>query len=339
MAGWEVAVTRAAERGEQLARQLLAFGRKQRFEIRVMNPNDLLGELEVVLRRTIGEDIRLETHLDSSWAVKTDRAQFEQVVLNLAVNARDAMPRGGTLWIETSNVVYEGGEVPCGFGMHRRAESMEIGAYVRLTVRDKGVGMSEDTLSHVFEPFYTTKDRSKGSGLGLPAVYGVVQQCGGSVVVESTEGDGTCVCVLIPGFDEAPERIETVPESRETSGRGTILVVEDDEDVLQLTTIILRDGGYTVLPATRGQAALDEYSGRPVDLILTDVIMPEMAGPDFAREWNERNRATNVVYVSGYIDKSLGNYSIPQNDILTKPFTPVELLRRVSQGLESRTRT
>ena len=249
------------------------------------------------------------------------------------------MSKGGTLNIETSNFVHEGGEPSCGLGGNRRTEPVENGNYVRLLVQDSGIGMSEETMTHIFEPFYTTKDRGKGSGLGLPAVYGVIQQCGGSVIVESKDGEGSCFSVLIPGIEAPPKQIETPPESVETSPQGTVLVVEDDEELLGLASTILENEGYTVFSAASGQVALDEYSGRTVDLILSDVIMPEMAGPDFVNEWQKENAATPVLYMSGYIDESLEHYSIPESDIVTKPFTPVELLEQVSQALGRGTRT
>ena len=311
------AVERAVGRGTALTRQLLAFSRKQHVETRVLDINPLLGEVLWVLRRTIGEDLTLNSNLKSSWHVKADPAQLEQVILNLATNARDAMPDGGKLSIETSDVVLEGEETT-GAGDRNSyfPESIPSGSYVQLKVTDTGMGMDRDTVMHVFEPFYTTKERGEGTGLGLPAVYGIVAQAGGSVSVESEVGQGSSFYVYLPKTEEVVKPIEKVVQKGTLDvGQGSILLIEDDEEILDLALLVLEKGGYTVLSAAKPQDALDHYSGESIDLILTDVVMPGMSGPNFVGEWEKQNPATKVLYMSGYIDESLGHHSIPERVI------------------------
>ena len=331
------AMARAVERGTLLTRQLLAFSRKQRLEVRVVNLNDLLGDILWVLGRTVGDDVILSSVLKSTWQIKADPAQLEQVIVNLATNARDAMPNGGELSIETSDVVYEGNETLGIQYRHRyRPDDMPWGSYVQLKVTDTGVGMDRDTLTHVFEPFFTTKDRGKGTGLGLPSVYGVISQAGGSVCVESKVGRGSSFYAYFPRTEEAAAGHAKVTRQESTAlGRGTVLLVDDDEAVLALAEEILKKGGYTVLSAAKPQYAIDHYSEESIDLILTDVVMPEMSGPDFVTAWATRNSATSVLYMSGYVDESLQHHSIPEENFISKPFSPAELLQRVTQSVGS----
>ena len=329
------AIKRAVGRGTTLTRQLLAFSRTQRVEMQVLDPNDLLRELLVILKRTLGETIIVHTQLESSGLIEADPAQLEQVIVNLATNARDAMPDGGELFIETADVTSETEERSEEENPHwYLRESISPGSYVRLKVSDTGVGMDRNTMIRSFEPFYTTKERGKGTGLGLAAVYGIVAQAGGSVCVESEVGQGSSFYVYFPKTEEVVKPIEKVVQQETLDvGRRNILLVEDDEDILDLAVLVLKKGGYTVLSASKPQDALDHYSGESIDLILTDVVMPGMSGPKFVREWEKQNPSTKVLYMSGYIDESLGHHSIPKSDILTKPFDPPELLRRVSQRL------
>ena len=325
-------VERAVERGATLTGQLLAFSRKQRAELRVMDLNDLLREVLSMLGRTIREDISLRTSLKSSWCVKADPAQLEQVILNLVTNARDAMPHGGKLSIETSDVVREGEETSGERdGNWYSPERIPPGSYVQLKVTDTGVGLNRDALAQAFEPFYTTKERGKGTGLGLPAVYGVVAQAGGSVSVESEVNHGSSFYVYLPRVAGVVENPEIVQKETPGLSRGTILLVEDDAEILDLATLILKKGGYTVLSAAKPRDALDHYSGESIDLIVTDVVMPEMSGPSFAKEWEKQDPTIKVLYMSGYIDESVGHLSIPEGDIITKPFSPPKLLQAVAR--------
>ena len=325
------AILGAADRGSSLTRQLLAFSRKQRHEDRISDLNVLLSDLESVLRRTILESIDLDFDLQSSWYVRIDPAQFEQVVLNLATNARDAMPMGGALTIHTSDATYE---TPSTFddGKHKFLPvTIAPGSYVQLTVTDTGSGMNRETMTHIFEPFFTTKERGKGTGLGLAAAYGIVKQTGGWIGVESEAGKGSRFYVLLPRVEGAPEQAEVASEEIRITGNGTVLVVEDDAGVLKLVSAMLKKGGYTVLYASTPQKALDEYSETSlVDLILTDVIMPGMSGPDFVKQWQKRRPQTEVLFMSGHIDDSLEHHAISESDLITKPFSSEELLRRVA---------
>ena len=264
------AILTAADRGSTLTRQLLAFSRKQRHEDRISDVNVLLSDLRSVLERTILESIDLDFDLQSQWSVRIDPAQFEQVVLNLATNARDAMPLGGALTIRTSDVTYDN-ERTFDDGRNKFLPvNITPGAYVQLTATDTGAGMDRNTMTHIFEPFYTTKERGKGTGLGLAAAYGIVKQTGGWIGVESEVGKGSRFYVLLPKVEGKPEATEVVSEEIKIAGKGTILVVEDDAAVLKLVSSMLKRRGYTVLDTLTPQKALDEYLDISVDLILTD---------------------------------------------------------------------
>jgi two-component system cell cycle sensor histidine kinase/response regulator CckA len=331
------AVLRAAQSGSVLTRQLLAFSRKQRHEDRVVNLNDSLSDLKRVLRQTLREDIRLVIELQSSWNVKVDPAQLEQIILNLTMNAQDAMPNGGLLTINTSDFTYSDDAVGTKDPFVSTTDVMTPGPYVRLTFADTGVGMDVDTMAHVFEPFYTTKERGKGTGLGLSAAYGIVTQAGGSILIESEVDQGSCFSVLLPRTDEVPEETEPTFEISSTSGKGSVLLVEDDADVRSLASEILEQAGYTVLAAPTGVEALDKHGTARVDLILTDVIMPEMSGPEFVEKWKVGHPNAAVLYMSGYVDESLARYDISENEFIAKPFKPRDLLQRVASRLEEET--
>ena len=327
------AILTAADRGSTLTRQLLAFSRKQRHEDRISDVNVLLSDLRSVLERTILESIDLDFDLQSQWSVRIDPAQFEQVVLNLATNARDAMPLGGALTIRTSDVTYDN-ERTFDDGRNKFLPvNITPGAYVQLTATDTGAGMDRNTMTHIFEPFYTTKERGKGTGLGLAAAYGIVKQTGGWIGVESEVGKGSRFYVLLPKVEGKPEATEVVSEEIKIAGKGTILVVEDDAAVLKLVSSMLKRRGYTVLDTLTPQKALDEYLDISVDLILTDVIMPSMSGPDFVKRWQQRRPNTQVLFMSGHIDDSLEHHDIPERDLITKPFSSEELLRRVADAV------
>jgi two-component system cell cycle sensor histidine kinase/response regulator CckA len=327
-------IKRAGERAGRLTKQLLAFGRKQALMAQVLDLNDVLSELQKMLGRVIGEDV----HLDIVTAapldrVKVDPGQIEQVIVNLAVNARDAMPRGGTLRIATANVVLDRA-----FTAHH--PGMTPGRYVALTVRDTGCGMSADVLGHVFEPFYTTKPVGKGTGLGLATVYGIVKQSGGQITIESTPGKGTTVTVYLQSVADAPSARRADDATASCRGTETILLVEDEAGVRHLMQRTLERAGYTVLKApTAGDAlALAEDRSRRIDLLLSDVIMPDLSGPDVAQRVVRLHPTIKVLYVSGFTNQiALDSGTLSRRAaFLAKPFTPQTLVMRVRECLDTR---
>ncbi len=327
------AVRKASERAAGLVRQLLAFSRKQLLEPRLLKVNELVTNLQSMLRRTIGEDIDFQTRLtDGSTHVKADPGQIEQVVLNLVINARDAMPRGGQLVLQTSNVVLKEA-----LGSHNLRVS--AGRYVGISVSDTGRGMDPDTMSRIFEPFYTTKEVGKGTGLGLSTVHGIVGQSGGAIQVESTPGHGTKFLVLLPE-EVASDREDTVASERRppSGGKETILVLEDEDSVREFVGRVLARLGYTIIAASCGREALEicrSHDG-PIHLILSDVILPQMSGPDFVAQASPLRPECRVLYMSGYTDDALGPHGVlqPGVSLMGKPFTPESIGRRVRQMLD-----
>jgi PAS domain S-box-containing protein len=321
-------IRKAGTRASSLTRQLLAFSRKQVIAPRVADLNEVVAGMEKMLRRLIGEDIDLVTVLRPGlWNVRIDTGQVEQVLLNLAVNARDAMPGVGKLLVETENgSIGEGLTERLGFGVP--------GEYVILSVRDNGSGMDEETLSHIFEPFFTTKETGKGTGLGLATVYGIVKQSDGYITAESRPGEGATFRIFLPRCYARSESdlVETHPRHIER-GRETVLLVEDDEMVRNYMLSALSSGGYSLLEAANGEeaVALLQGSDRPVDLVITDVIMPKMGGKDLS-DWLLANRPeVKVIFVSGYVDNDLLREQRFERGetYLQKPFTPEALLRTV----------
>jgi signal transduction histidine kinase len=326
-------IQRTAQRAAALTAQLLAFSRKQILQPRVLHVNTAVGESASMLRRLIGEDITLVTYPNArNDRVKADPTQLEQVLMNLAINARDAMPRGGLLVIETA-------DVDLGDAFAREHPGAGQGPHVRLSVRDDGIGMSAEVQARIFEPFFTTKDKGRGTGLGLAMVYGIVKQHEGYIDVQSVAGQGTTFVIYLPCVTDAEDKGESTAEKDAKSrGTETILLVEDEGDVRELTREILEMAGYTVLEAPRGDEALRlcHESARPIDLLLTDVVMPQMSGPELARAVAELRPGTKVVYMSGYTDDSLGHHGVLDPDIilLPKPFTPELLLSHVRLALD-----
>jgi PAS domain S-box-containing protein len=317
-------IRRSALRAASLTGQLLTFTRRQPHQPRVILLNKVVLSMGALLRRIIGEDIVLELRLSAEVAlVRVDPTQMEQVLLNLAVNARDAMARGGCLVVETANVVEAGAE------------------RVRLSVRDTGHGMSEDTRLRVFEPFFTTKDVDKGTGLGLSIVYGVVVQNGGTVTVESTPGQGSAFHILLPRVADAldQERAASAPRLTSPVGNETILLVEDDEDVRDFVQFVLSRSGYRVLTADSGVAALEVARAQAgeIHLLLSDVIMPHMNGIHLASQIRPLRPAIKVLHMSGYPGDSIARHgAVPVGDaFLQKPFSAgalTELVRAVLDG-------
>lgn len=323
----------AGQRAANLTRQLLAFSRKQILEPRRLDANEVLMGLEPMLRRLLGEDIDFVIRrAPNLGTVIADPGQLEQVIVNLAVNARDAMPRGGTLAIETENVD------PIGPAGDRRPGFPE-GSFVLLSVTDSGDGMDAETRSHVFEPFFTTKDKSKGSGLGLSTVYGIVKQSGGHIFVESELGKGARFEILLPRVNEAPDGPVVEAPASVTRGTETILLVEDEAAVRAVAERILSGAGYRVLAAANAEEAirLAEEHGSEIELLLTDVVMPGMGGPELAAHLTNVHPGLGVLFASGYTDNALTRHGAldPGTLFVAKPYTIAELTTRVRNALDA----
>ena len=325
-------VLKAAQRAAGLTRQLLAFGRKQSLQPQVLDLNDVIADMNKMLRRVIGENIELVTVATSDLgAVRVDPSQIQQVVLNLAVNARDAMSLGGTLTIETCNTVVD----------QSLANRQEVvpGDYVTVTVRDTGTGMSDDVKHHLFEPFFTTKGVGQGSGLGLATCYGIIRQSGGFITVDSELGRGSEFRLYLPRVaDAAPAEVELQHDTEPVQGHETVLVVEDEPAVRELVVTILREYGYKVIEATRGEEALRLVQQNKIDLLLTDVVMPHMSGNELARQLLVRHPRARVLFMSGYNDEAVRDQGVPQSGVafLQKPFTGRVLLNKVREVLDQR---
>ncbi len=325
-------IRKATDRAAALTRQLLAFSRKQILQPRVLNFNAVVKDTEQMLRRLIGEHFELVTVLDASLGnVKADPGQIEQVIMNLAVNARDAMPQGGRLTIETANVEFSEPH-DCHF------EIATPGRYAMLAVSDTGVGMDEGTRAHLFEPFYTTKEADKGTGLGLSTVYGIVKQSEGCIEVQSRPGLGTTFKIYLPRVVEAVAAVEAGPPAR-LQGSETILVVEDDEMVRQLIADALGLYGYKILAAGKGDEALllGEQHQEPIHLVLTDVVMPQLSGRELAERLGRLHPEMQVLYMSGYSEEIVGQSGALEEGapFIQKPFTPGVLVQKVRRVLDA----
>lgn len=325
-------ISKAGERAASLTRQLLAFSRKQVLQPRVLDLNSIVDDMDRMLQRVIGEDIDLIVLLDGNiWSVKADPAQIEQVIMNLAVNARDAMPKGGKLTIETSNIHLQE-------TLTRRHLDIPPGAYVTLSVTDTGIGMDTETQARIFEPFFTTKDQGEGTGLGLSTVYGIVQQSGGTILVYSELGHGTTFKIYLPRVEASPARPSSPPVIHYPRGSETILVVEDEDAVRILVCSILQKQGYTVLWASNASEALRmaEQHNEKIDLMITDVIMPVMSGSELADRLQILRPGMNVLFMSGYSDNAIADQGIlkPDTAFLEKPFEPHVLTKKVRDVLD-----
>jgi len=324
-------IRQAGERAAKLTQQLLAFSRRQMFEMRTVNLNQVLEGMGVMLGRLIGEDIRLALKLAPDLGnVRADPGQIEQVIVNLAVNSRAAMPTGGALAIETSNVTLDEPYT------HRHGDTAP-GRYVQLAISDTGCGMTAEIQEHLFAPFFTTKEKGKGTGLGLSTVYGIVKQSGGSIYVYSEPGRGTTFKIYLPRIDEELED-ERAGRAESPRGRETILLVEDEVGVRNLAVQILQRLGYTVLQAANGVEALGvcREHCRELDLLLTDVVMPEMSGKELVERLRVMCPALKVLYMSGYTDEALGHHGALESGVmlLQKPFTSAQLAQRVRLALD-----
>jgi PAS domain S-box-containing protein len=329
-------IRRSADRAGSLTRQLLAFSRKQILQPKVLDLNDVISDIEKMVRRLIGEDIEVVTIFGRGLGrVKADPGQLEQVLVNLVVNARDAMPDGGKMTIETTNV-----DVDERFAA--RHEGLTSGRYVMLGVRDTGHGMDHVTKSRLFEPFFTTKEQGKGTGLGLATVYGIVKQSGGFVLVESDPGRGAAFKILFHRLEDAVDAsIPEVDGSVDGRARGseTVLLVEDEDVVRNLVREILQDNGYTVLEARDGVEALELGSrfSEPIHLLVTDVVMPKMSGKELAERLLTLHAETRVLYMSGYTDGIIGQHGVldPRTELLQKPFSVSALAEKVRLVLDT----
>ncbi|MGH9691837.1 MAG: PAS domain S-box protein [Candidatus Acidiferrales bacterium] len=327
----------ASQRATSLTQQLLAFSRKQILAPKVLNVQSVVADMERILRRLIGEDIELETSSEQDlWLIKGDRSQIEQVIMNLAVNARDAMPNGGRLTIETANV-----ELDDSFS--NTPAVLAPGEYVMLAVTDNGIGMDNATQAHIFEPFFTTKEKGKGTGLGLATVYGIVKQSGGYIWVYSEPGRGTAFKIYFPRIEEETsvtgrERPETRSLPR---GSEMILLVEDEKGVRELAREYLETSGYSVIEAENGHAALElaAMHAGPIHLLMTDVVMPGISGRELAERVMQIRPGIKVLYMSGYTDQAVVRHGILQTDavLLQKPFSLATLASKLSEILSVET--
>ena len=333
LAGSVREISRAGEHASSLTRQLLAFSRQQMLEAKVLDVNTIVRDVEKMLARVIGEDVELRTVLGEGIGnITADPSQIEQVLLNLAVNARDAMPDGGTLTLETSTAVIDEPHA-------RERAGLKAGTYVLLTVTDNGVGMDEETASQVFEPFFTTKGIGKGTGLGLATIHGIVHQSGGHIEVSSEPGRGTSFRIYLPRTCRGvPAKAEEPPTKQPTRGTETILLMEDDAGVRSLARHVLESEGYTVVEASSGRAAAEAVAAHrgPIHLIVSDVVMPGIRGPRAVGELLEVHPEASVIFMSGYIDDLITKDPILSNSaFLQKPFTPESLARRVRDVLDA----
>ncbi|NLH48919.1 MAG: response regulator [Myxococcales bacterium] len=332
LAGTIGEIGKAADSAVSLTRQLLGFSRKQHIEPRVLDLNELIANLEKILIRLIGEDVALRVIPGKKLgAVKADQGQFEQILVNLAINARDAMPEGGRLLIETANIDLD--EEYC-----RRHTQLQPGKYVVLAVSDSGQGMSEEVKRHLFEPFFTTKPIGQGTGLGLATIYGAVMQAGGAIEVYSEVGDGTTFKIYLPRLGEEAKRKETEAGALNmAAGKEAVLIVEDEELVRGLAIKALSRLGYRVLQAADGQQALamaEHHEGR-IDLLLTDVVMPGMNGKQLAERLRRTHPETKVIFTSGYTENTITHQGViePGLHFIGKPYTPQVLAKIVHEVL------
>ena len=328
-------IKKAGNKAASLTRQLLAFSRKQMIKPEVLNINEIINETEKMLKRMIGEDIEFLTVLEPDlWKVYADSGQIDQIIINMVVNARDAMPQGGKLTIETANV-----ELDDTYFRDRGVESAH-GLYVMLAVSDTGSGMDKKTMEHIFEPFFTTKEVGKGTGLGMSTVYGIIKQNNGFIWVYSEPGQGSTFKAYLPKVkaDAEPEEKEQSPVD-DLSGSGTVLIVEDNDGLRKLAQEVLQSYGYRLLVAENGEDALrvsKEHNG-PIHLLLTDVVMPKMGGKKLAERLQPLYPQMKVIYMSGYTDNAIVHHGVlaPELNFLEKPFTPEGLAGKVRKALEN----
>jgi two-component system cell cycle sensor histidine kinase/response regulator CckA len=325
-------VAKATTRAEALTRHLLAVSRRQILEPTVLDLNEMVADIQQLLRRTIRENIDLQLDLSPDMdRVRADRSQIEQVVLNLVINAGDAMQGGGQLRIATTTVDVDD-------SWARRNQPMPVARYVRLTVSDTGTGMTQETQRRIFEPFFTTKERGKGTGLGLATVYGIVKQSEGFIWVQSEVGRGTTFEIYLPVvYETVDTRVQIGPVAEISSGTQTILLAEDDGAVRRLARNVLADQGYMVLDARDGDEALalSRRYQNVIHLLVTDVVMPGLSGRDLAARLTGERPGVRVLYTSGYTENVMIRSGYQDGlMLLSKPFLPADLLRKVKEALD-----
>jgi len=327
-------ISKATDRASSLTQQLLAFSRKQMLVPRVLNLNTLLSDLDKMLRPLLGEDVDLSLSLgEGLHPIKADQNQIEQILMNLAVNARDAMPRGGRLSIATANVALDAEAL-------RDSSGIAPGDFVRLEVSDTGCGMDREVLGHLFEPFFTTKEQGKGTGLGLATVFGIVKQSGGHIQVKSAPGQGTTFRIYLPAFQQ-PESAESAAPAASAAPRGgeeTLLVVEDEDGLRSLAIHTLRQRGYHILEASDGEEALEvsRRYAKPIHLLVSDVVMPRLSGRDLAARLVVERPELKILFMSGFTDSALFRHGILSGEVecLLKPFAPKDLAQKVREVLD-----
>src|SRR5438132_3611957 len=326
------AIQQASDRATTLTRQLLAFSRKQLLELKVVDVNAIVKDIERLLRPLIGENIELVSRLAGDLGrTRADAAQIEQVIMNLVVNSKDAMPNGGKIIIQTANESLDG-DLP------RECSYIQTGPYFMLSIEDNGHGMDKETQSRIFEPFFTTKEKGKGTGLGLSTVYGIIKQSGGYVLAQSEVGRGTTFRIYLPRVEEPAEISGGTRASQSaTGGSETVLLVEDEESVRQLVRETLEAKGYKVLEADHGAAALriaSDHHG-PIDMLITDVVMPGMSGRELSEQLSASDPDIKILYLSGYTEDAVVHQGVlePGTSFLQKRFTLQALARKVREAL------
>lgn len=327
-------ISKAAERATSLTRQLLAFSRKQILQPKLIDLNNLIRDMEKMLNRLIGENIKLKSFLEPDLErIVADPGHIEMVIMNLVINARDAMPGGGELTISTESIMLNNSE-------KKKYQSAKKGKYVKLKITDTGIGMSDKVKARIFEPFFTTKEKGKGTGLGLSTVYGIIEQSRFHIMVESKKNKGTSFNILIPKTSsiEQKEKEERKSFTKDIHGHETVLVVEDEEQVRELVVEMLQTYGYKVLFAGNGKDAIEIYnrSRNDICLILTDVVMPEMGGKKLIENLVNFKPGTKVLYMSGYTDNAIDEQGIldPGTEFIQKPFSPFDLLKKIRDVLD-----
>ena len=324
----------AAQRAASLTRQLLAFSRKQVLQPKVLDLNTVVASMEKMMRRLIGEDIELQTQLAPQLGkVKADPGQVEQVIMNLAINARDAMPMGGKLRIETNNIVIDKDT------MFQDGE-LDAREFVSVSIADNGVGMTEEVKLHLFEPFFTTKGKNKGTGLGLSTCYGIIKQSGGHINVYSEPGKGTTFRIYLPRVEKAAEALANHDEAKLLpQGKETVLLVEDEPAVRELAACVLRESGYRVIEASNGLEGIrvsEQHAKEKVHILISDVIMPQMGGKELVDRIKVSRPDTKVLFISGYTDDAILHHGVlePGVAFLEKPFSPARLVHKVREVLD-----
>jgi PAS domain S-box-containing protein len=330
-----VSISRAGQKATNLTNQLLAFSRRQIIRPRVLNLNDIITDTVKMLKRLIGEDIELKTILEKRpQNIRMDPGQIEQILMNLVVNARDAMPQGGTLIIETQSVELDESYV-------KKRPIVKTGQYTMLAVTDTGIGMDSRTQARIFEPFFTTKSKGKGTGLGLSTVYGIVKQNNGYIWVYSEPRKGTTFKIYLPVHHGEAEARTSQEDFQTTGGHETILLVEDDSSVRELTREILENAGYRVLEAANGSEAIRIFQQHQeeVELLLSDVVMPRMSGRDLLNRLQDQKPGLKAVFMSGYTDNAIVHHGVLEKHthFIQKPFSPSTLLQKVREALDSPT--